>query len=91
MRTGRSGSLSAACRACFADLPRQGGYNERLRAALPLARQAVRDLAADSDGWLDTAWIAAWITAWIAAWIADRAPVQCARSRPAVQRSDLAG
>ena len=64
---------------CFPYLPHQPGYNKRLRAALPLVKQVIRDLAADSDFWLDTVWIA------------DSTPVECARSRPAVRRSDMAG
>jgi hypothetical protein len=39
----------------------------------------IRDLAADSDFWLDTVWIA------------DSRPVDCGRSRPTVKRSDMAG
>src|SRR5258707_11437822 len=66
-------------RSCFPYLPHQPGYNKRLRAALPLIKQVIRDLAADSDFWLDNVWIA------------DSTPVECARSRPAVKRSDLAG
>ena len=66
-------------RSCFPYLPHQPGYNKRLRAALPLIKQVIRDLAADSDFWLDTVWIA------------DSTPVECARSRPAVRRSDMAG
>ena len=64
---------------CFPYLPHQPGYNKRLRAALPLIKQVIRDLAADSDFWLDNVWIA------------DSTPVECARSRPAVRRSDMAG
>ena len=41
-------------RGCFPYLPHQPGYNKRLRAALPLVKQVIRDLAADSDFWLDT-------------------------------------
>jgi hypothetical protein len=66
-------------RGCFPYLPHQPGYNKRLRAALPLIRQAVRDLAADSDFWFDSVWIA------------DSTPVECGRSRPTVRRPDLAG
>ncbi|MGO8882527.1 MAG: IS982 family transposase [Streptosporangiaceae bacterium] len=66
-------------RAMFPYLPHQPGYSKRLRAALPLARQVIRDLAADSDFWLDDVWIA------------DSTPVECARSRPAVRRPDMAG
>jgi hypothetical protein len=63
----------------FPYLPRQSGYNKRLRAALPLVRQVIRDLAADSDFWSDDVWIA------------DSTPVECGRSRPAARRSDMAG
>jgi Transposase DDE domain len=66
-------------RAMFPFLPGQPGCNKRLRAALPLVKRAIRDLAADSDFWLDDVWIA------------DSTPVECGRSRPAVRRSDLAG
>jgi hypothetical protein len=63
----------------FPYLPGQSGYNKRLRAALPLLARAVRALAEDTDLWEDPAWIV------------DSTPVECARSRPAVRRSDLAG
>ena len=66
-------------RGAFPCLPHQPGYNKRLRAALPLIKQTIRDLAADSDFWFDNVWIA------------DSTPVECGRSRPAVKRSDLAG
>jgi hypothetical protein len=66
-------------RGCFPYLPHQPGCNKRLRAALPLIKQAIRDLAADSDFWFDNVWIA------------DSTPVECGRSRPAVKRSDMAG
>jgi hypothetical protein len=57
----------------------QPGYNKRLRAALPLVRQPIRDPAADSDFWFDNVWIA------------DSTPVECGRSRPTVKRPCLAG
>ena len=38
-------------RGAFPCLPHQPGYNKRLRAALPLVKQVIRDLAADSDFW----------------------------------------
>ena len=38
-------------RDAFPYLPHQPGYNKRLRAALPLIKQVIRDLAADSDFW----------------------------------------
>jgi len=34
-------------RDCFPYLPHRPGYNTRLRAALPLVKQVIRDLAAD--------------------------------------------
>jgi hypothetical protein len=54
-------------RGCFPYLPNQAGYNKRLRAALPLIKQMIRDLAADSDFWFDNVWIA------------DSTPVECGR------------
>jgi hypothetical protein len=65
--------------AMFPFLPGQPGYNKRLRAVLPLVKRVIRDLAADSDFWLDTVWIT------------DSTPVECGRSRPTARRSDLAG
>nr|WP_150136506.1 hypothetical protein [Streptomyces hyaluromycini] len=63
----------------FPYLPRRPAYNRRLRVALPLVKRAVRSPAADPDRWLDDAWIV------------DSPPVECARSREAVRRSDSAG
>ncbi len=63
----------------FPYLPGQSGYNKRLRGALPLLRRVIRDLAADTDLWADPVWLV------------DSTPVECARSRPTVQRSELAG
>jgi hypothetical protein len=63
----------------FPYLPHQPGYNKRLRAALPLVKQVIRDLAADSDFWFDNVWIA------------GSTPVECSRSVPAVKRSEMAG
>jgi hypothetical protein len=63
----------------FPYLPQQSGYNKRLRAASGLVRRVIRLLARSTDFWLDTCWIA------------DSTPVPCAMSRPAVQRSELAG
>ncbi len=45
-------------RGCFPYLPCQPGYDKRLRAALPVVKQVIRDLAADSDFWFDNVWIA---------------------------------
>jgi hypothetical protein len=63
----------------FPDLPQQSGYNKRLRAALPLVKRMIRELARDSDFWFDNHWIV------------DSTPVPCGMSRPTVQRSNLAG
>lgn len=63
----------------FPYLPKQPGYNKRLRAALPLVKRVIRELARDSDFWFDNQWIV------------DSTPVPCAMSRPAVRRSNLAG
>src|SRR3954453_4609740 len=60
-------------------LPGQSGYNKRLRAALPLLKRLIRVLAADTDLWADPVWLV------------DSTPGECARSRPTVLRSDLAG
>jgi hypothetical protein len=65
--------------ALFPYLPQRPGYNKRLRAALPLIKKAIRDLACDSDFWFDNHWIV------------DSTPIPCGMSRPTVQRSDLAG
>ena len=63
----------------FPYLPQRPGYNKRLRAALPLIKTVIRDLARDSDFWFDNHWIV------------DSTPIPCGMSRPTVQRSDLAG
>jgi hypothetical protein len=63
----------------FPYLPGQSGYNKRLRAAVPLLKRAIRVVATDTDLWLDDAWVV------------DSTPVECARSRPTVRRSNLAG
>jgi hypothetical protein len=71
--------VPAALPGAFPYLPGQSGYNKRLRAALPLLKRVIRVLAADTDLWADPVWLV------------DSTPVECARSRPAAQRSDLAG
>ncbi|BCJ48767.1 transposase [Actinoplanes sp. NBRC 14428] len=63
----------------FPYLPQRPGYNKRLRAALPLIKKVIRNLARDSDFWFDNHWIV------------DSTPIPCGMSRPTVQRSDLAG
>jgi len=39
--------------ALFPYRPQRPGYNKRLRAALPLIKRVIRDLAEDSDFWFD--------------------------------------
>jgi len=66
-------------RALFPHLPRQAGYNKRLRAAEPLLCKAILTLAASCPSWFDDLWIT------------DATPVPCGMSRETVKRSDLAG
>jgi hypothetical protein len=66
-------------RGMFPYLPQRPGYNKRLRAALPVIKRVIRELAQDSDFWFDSCWIV------------DSTPVPCGMSRPTVQRSDMAG
>ena len=71
--------VPAALPGAFPYLPGQSGYNKRLRGALPLLKRLIRMLATDTDLWADPVWLV------------DSTPVECARSRPTVARSDLAG
>jgi hypothetical protein len=71
--------VPAALPGAFPYLPGQSGYNKRLRHALPLVNRVIRDLATDTDLWTDPVWLV------------DSTPVECARSRPAALRSELAG
>ena len=63
----------------FPYLPRQPGYNKRLRGAAALIRYCIRVLAADTSAWTDDTWVV------------DSTPVECGRSRETAKRSDLAG
>ena len=63
----------------FRYLPNQSGYNKRLRRLGATISWLVGVLARDTTLWTDDVWVA------------DSTPVECARSREAVQRSDLAG
>ena len=63
----------------FPYLPQQSGYNKHLRKAAGLIRPLIRYLATDTSVWTDNAWVI------------DSTPVECARSRETVKRSDLAG
>jgi hypothetical protein len=69
----------AHLRHLFPYLPQQSGYNKRLRAARGLVRHCARVLAASTSLWSDDVWVV------------DSTPVECARSRETVKRSDLAG
>ncbi len=63
----------------FPSVPKQPGWNKRLRAALPLVKRAIRLLAVDTDFWFDNHWII------------DSTPVPCGMSRPTAKRSEMAG
>jgi hypothetical protein len=65
--------------AMFPYIPKQPGWNKRLRAALPLVKKVIRLLAVDTDFWFDNQWIV------------DSTPVECGRSRPTAKRSAMAG
>jgi hypothetical protein len=69
----------AHLRHLFPYLPKQPGYNKRLRKAAELVRQVTRKLATDTTLWTDDVWVV------------DSTPVECGRSRETVKRSDLAG
>ncbi|GAA1579332.1 IS982 family transposase [Dactylosporangium maewongense] len=63
----------------FPYLPKQPGYNKRLRALITQIAHCIAVLAADTDLWRHPVRIA------------DSTPVQCGTSRETVKRSDLAG
>ncbi|MGW4621727.1 IS982 family transposase [Streptomyces sp. NPDC004592] len=63
----------------FPYLPKQPGYNKRLRKAAGLIQQVTRLLAVDTTLRSDDVWVV------------DSTPVECGRSRETVKRSDLAG
>ncbi len=63
----------------FPYLPKQPGYNKRLRAAADLILRVIRALASDTTFWTDDVWVA------------DSTPVECGRSRETAKRSELAG
>ena len=63
----------------FPYLPKQPGYNKRLRAAADLIRRVIGVLASDTTFWTDDVWVA------------DSTPVECGRSRETTKRSELAG
>ena len=63
----------------FPCIPKQPGYNKRLRALSAQITHLIRVLALDTDLWQHPVRIA------------DSTPVECGRSRETVTRSDLAG
>ncbi len=69
----------AHLRHLFGYLPKQPGYNKRLRAGVGLIGRVIRALAADTSPWSDDVWVV------------DSTPVECGRSRETARRSDLAG
>jgi len=63
----------------FPYLPGQSGYNKRLRKSAGVLQALIRILGRDTDVWADDTWLI------------DSTPVETARSRPTVKRSNLAG
>ncbi|WP_455678415.1 IS982 family transposase [Streptomyces atroolivaceus] len=70
---------AAHLRHLFPYLPKQPGYNKRLRKVAGLIQHVMRELATDTALWADDVWVV------------DSTPVECGRSPEAVKRSDLAG
>jgi hypothetical protein len=66
-------------RQLFPCLPKQPGYNKRLRRLAGTLRWLTGALARDTTMWSDDVWVA------------DSTPVECGRSRETAHRSDLAG
>jgi hypothetical protein len=69
----------AELRHLFPYLPQQPGYNKRLRALTATIRWLIGVLARDTSLWTDDVWVV------------DSTPIECARSRETVRRSELAG
>jgi transposase len=63
----------------FPYLPKQPSYNKRLRRLASTLNRLIGALARDTSVWTDNVWVV------------DSTPVECARSRETVRRSDLAG
>jgi hypothetical protein len=66
-------------RQLFPNLPQQPGYNKLLRKLAGTLNWLIGMLARDTSMWKDDVWVV------------DSTPVECARSRETVRRSDLAG
>jgi hypothetical protein len=69
----------AHLRHLFRYLPQQPGYNKRLRRLAPTIEWLIGALARDTSLWTDDVWVV------------DSTPIECARSRVTVHRSELAG
>jgi hypothetical protein len=65
--------------AMFPYLPAQSGYNKALKKAAPMLMVLIRVLGMETAAFHDDVWLV------------DSTPVECARSRPTVLRSNLAG
>ena len=63
----------------FPYLPKQPGYNKRLRRLGATLNWVIGALARDTSMWTDDVWVV------------DSTPVECGRSRETAKRSDLAG
>lgn len=63
----------------FPYLPRQSGYNKRVRKLATTMSLLISALAAQTSVYVDDVWVA------------DSTPVECGRSRETTKRSDLAG
>jgi hypothetical protein len=63
----------------FPYLPKQPGYNKRLRRLAATLSWLIGALARDTSVWSDDVWVV------------DSTPVECGRSRETAKRSDLAG
>src|SRR6266849_4866428 len=63
----------------FPYLPKQPGYNKRLRKLAATTRWLIGVLARDTTVWTDDVWVV------------DSTPVECGRSRETARRSELAG
>ena len=68
-----------ALRHLFPYIPDRAGYNKRLRHAVDMLRGVTRLLATACTSWTDDIWLI------------DSTPIECARSRETVKRSNLAG
>jgi hypothetical protein len=63
----------------FTYLPERPGYNKRLRKSCELLKTVTRHIATCCTSWTDDIWLI------------DSTPIECARSKETVKRSNLAG